>query len=108
MLYIEALATGAQKLYFELYLALIRSHLEKLFSPRRDINSLESAQRRVTKMIQGLRNLSNKEKLNMLTLSFKRIYLQALNEDFIGLRESISLGTCTKKGMSKYTAMGIN
>ena len=54
-----------------LYLALVRPHLDyavQFWSPyyRKDIDSLEAVQRRMTKMIQGLRNLPDKYKLNCL------------------------------------------
>ena len=35
---------------------------------RKDIESLEAVQRRITKMIQGMRNLPNKDRLNRLNL----------------------------------------
>ena len=56
-----------------LYLALVRPHLDytaKFWSPyyRKDIGSLEAVQRRMTKMIQGLRNLPYKDRLKRLNL----------------------------------------
>ena len=56
-----------------LYLALVRPHLDyavQFWSPyyRMDINRLESIQRRMTKMICGMRNLSYEERLKRLNL----------------------------------------
>ena len=56
-----------------LYLALVRPHLDyaaQFWSPyyRKDTESLEAVQRRMTKMIPGLRNLPYKDRLNRLNL----------------------------------------
>ena len=50
----------------KLYLALVRPHLDyavQFWSPyyRMDINRLEAIQRRMTKMISGIRNLEYKD-----------------------------------------------
>ena len=57
----------------KLYLALVRPHLDyavQFWSPyhRMDINRLESIQRRMTKMIHGIRNLNYKDRLKRLQL----------------------------------------
>ena len=57
----------------KLYLALVRPHLDyavQFWSPyyRMDIKMLESVQRRMTKMIQGIRNLSYEDTLRHLKL----------------------------------------
>ena len=57
----------------KLYLSLVRPHLDyavQFWSPyyRMDINRLESIQRRMTKMIQGIRNLEYKDRLKRLKL----------------------------------------
>ena len=57
----------------QLYLALVRPHLDyavQFWCPyyRMDINSLESVQRRMTKMIPGLRNLPYQDRLKKLDL----------------------------------------
>ncbi len=57
----------------KLYLALVRPHLDyavQFWSPyyRTDINRLESVQRRMTKMIQGLRTLPYQERLRRFKL----------------------------------------
>jgi len=56
-----------------LYSALMRRHLEyctKMWSPqyRRDIDLLECIQRRATKMIQRMENLSHEDRLRKLGL----------------------------------------
>ena len=62
------------------YLALVRPHLDyaaQFWSPyyKKNIGSLEAAQRRMTKMIQGLRNLSYKDRLKRLNLhSLETLY----------------------------------
>ena len=63
-----------------LYKALVRPLLEKagaVWNPSlvKDIRSLESVQRRATKLVQSLRNLSYKERLmalNLPTLTYRR------------------------------------
>lgn len=57
----------------KLYLALVRPHLDyavQFWSPyfRMDINRLEAIQRRMTKMISGIRNLDYKDRLERLQL----------------------------------------
>ena len=57
----------------KLYLALVRPHLDyavQFWSPyyRMDINRLETIQRRMTKMIHGMRNLSYEDRLKRLNL----------------------------------------
>ncbi len=61
-----------------LYLALVRPHLDyavQFWCPHyrmdMDINLLESVQKRMTKMIQGLRNLPYQDGLKQLTFSRK-------------------------------------
>ena len=56
-----------------MYLALVRPHLDyaaQFWSPyyRKDIGSMEAVRRRMTKMIQGLRNLLYKDRLKRLNL----------------------------------------
>ena len=63
----------SSEVILKLYLALVRPHLDyavQFWSPyyRKDIDSLEAVQRRMTKMIQGLRNLSYKDRLKRLNL----------------------------------------
>ena len=64
----------SSEVILRLYLALVRSHLDypvQFWSPyRKDIGSLEAVQRRMTKIIQGLRNLSYKDRLKSLNLHF--------------------------------------
>ena len=63
----------SSEVILRLYLALVRPHLDyaaQFWSPyyRKDINSLEAVQRRMTKMIQGLSNLPYKARLKHLKL----------------------------------------
>ena len=57
----------------ELYLALVRPHLDyavQFWSPhyRKDIGLLESVQRRMTKRIQGMRDIPYERRLRLLNL----------------------------------------
>ena len=63
----------SSEVILRLYLALVRLHLDyaaQFWSPyyRKDIGSLEAVQRRMNKMIQGLRNLPYKDRLKRLNL----------------------------------------
>ena len=72
--YISRCVTNrSQEVILRLYLALVRPHLDyaaQFWSPyyRKDIDSLESVQRRMTKMLQGFRNIPYKERLKRLNL----------------------------------------
>ena len=66
----------SSEVILRLNLALVRPHLDyaaQFWSPyyRKDIGSLEAVQRRMTKMIQGLRNLPYKDRLKRLNLEFR-------------------------------------
>ena len=70
---ISQLTLDLSQVNLRLYLALVRPHLDyaaQFWSPyyRNDISSLEAVQRRLTKMIQGLRNLPYKDRLKRLNL----------------------------------------
>ena len=61
------------KVILKLYLALVRPHLDyavQFWSPyhRMDIGVLESVQRRITKMIEGIRNSSYEKRLKLSKL----------------------------------------
>ena len=61
----------SEEVILKLYLALVRPHLDYAVqfwsrSYRRDTNLLESVQRRLTRMIQGLRNLTYQDRLEYL------------------------------------------
>jgi hypothetical protein len=63
----------SKNIMIPLYKALVRPHLEyavQLWSPnlRKDINKMEKIQRKATKMIPGLRNLSYEQRLQQLEL----------------------------------------
>ena len=63
----------SSEVILRLYLELIRPHLDyaaQFWYPyyRKDIGSLEAIQRRMTKMIRGLRNLPYKDRLKRLNL----------------------------------------
>ena len=63
----------SSEVILRLYLALVRPHLDyaaQFWSPyyKMDIGSLEAVQRRMTKMIQGLRSLPYKDILKRLNL----------------------------------------
>ena len=63
----------SSEVILKLYLALVRPHLDyavQFWSPyyKKDIDLLEAVQRRMTKMIPGLRNLSYKDRLKHLNL----------------------------------------
>ena len=69
------------QLFKQLFTSFVRPHLEyceRVWSPhlRKDINRIESVQRRATKLVDGLRNLSYEERLRKLdlpTLAFRRL-----------------------------------
>ena len=69
------------KLFKQLYTSFVRPHLEycqSVWSPhlKKSTNLLESVQRRETKLVDGLQNLSYKERLQKLhlpTLSYRRM-----------------------------------
>ena len=69
----RSVSNRSAEVFLKLYLALVRPHLDyavQFWSPyyRMDIKMLESVQRRMTKMIQGLRNLPYEERLKQLNL----------------------------------------
>ena len=74
------------EIILRLYLALVRPHLDyvvQFWSPyyRIGINRLEAIQRRMTKMIHGIRNLDYKDRLKRLQLhSLERRRLRDLIE----------------------------
>ena len=77
----RSVSNKSAEVILKLYLALVRPHLDyavQFWSPyyRKDIDLLESVQRRMTKMIGGLRNLPYGErlrKLNLHTLERRRV-----------------------------------
>ena len=69
----RSITNKTAEVILKLYLALVRPHLDyavQFWSPyyRMDIDRLESIQRRMTKMIQGMRNLRYEERLKRLNL----------------------------------------
>ena len=69
----RSVSNRTSKVILKLYLALVRPHLDyavQFWSPyyRMDINSLENVQRRMTKMIHEVRNLSYENRLKRLNL----------------------------------------
>ena len=69
----RSVSNKSAEVLLQLYLALVRPHLDyavQFWCPyyRMDINSLESVQRRMTKMIPGLRNLPYQDRLKKLNL----------------------------------------
>ena len=69
----RSVSNRTEKVILQLYLALVRPHLDyavQFWSPsyRMDIKSLESIQRRMTKMIFNIRNLPYEDRLRKLKL----------------------------------------
>ena len=63
----------SSEVILRLYLALVRPHLDyaaQFWSPyyRKDIGFFEAVQRRMTKVIEGLRNLPYKDRLKRFNL----------------------------------------
>ena len=70
---LRSLSNRSADVILRLYLALVRLHLDyavQCWSPyyRMTIDKLEAVQRRMTKMIQGIRNLTYKDRLKHLNL----------------------------------------
>lgn len=69
----RSISNGSAKVFLKLYLALVRPHPDYAVQIwalyyRKNINTLESVQRRMTKMTRGLRNLPYRERLRRLNL----------------------------------------
>ncbi|ORD92985.1 hypothetical protein ECANGB1_2036 [Enterospora canceri] len=69
----RSIKSRSAEVILKLYLALVRPHLDyavQFWSPyyRMDIILLESVQRRMTKMIEGIRNFSYERRLKLLKL----------------------------------------
>ena len=69
----RSVSNRSQDVILKLYLALVRPHLDcalQFWSPyyRMDIDKPEAVQRRMTKMIQGIRNLTYKDILKHFNL----------------------------------------
>ncbi len=69
----RSVSNRTDKVILQLYLALVRPHLDyavQFWCPayKMDIHSLESVQRRMTKMIHSIRNLPYEERLKRLNL----------------------------------------
>ena len=69
----RSVTNRSPEVILKLYLSLVRPHLDyaaQFWSPyyRKDIESLEAVQRRMTKMVEGMRNIPYKERLKRLNL----------------------------------------
>ena len=69
----RSVSNRTEKVILQLYFMLVRPHLDytvQFWSPsyRMDIGALESVQRRMTKMIFNIRNLSYEDRLRRLQL----------------------------------------
>ena len=69
----RSVTNRSPEVILKLYLSLVRPHLDyaaQFWSPyyRKDVESLEAVQRRMTKMVEGMRNIPYKERLKRLNL----------------------------------------